>query len=247
MKAESKTEAEPMETESKTCDETMKKESTTGDETVKTQEQVVIYLLVDDHIEVEMQPLTMGDLCEIVGTDRKVADFVKQMPVTGLQSQKTGRSVISVLMLVEGITEQVQKQFAGIQCRCVLLGAEQLIIEWGGQKAAPGWVTILKTACVSLIILAGSAFTIMTYDQDVDVTGVFGRIYQLFVGYVPAQPGILEAAYAFGVAAGILLFFNPFVSAAKRKAPSPVEIEMEKYESDIRDTIVKMDNRLNKR
>ena len=204
------------------------------------QKQVVIYLMADDHIEVEVQPLTMGDLCEIVGTDRKVADFVKQ-------PQETGRSVISVLMLVEAITVQVQKQFAGIQCQCVLLGAEQLIVEWGGKKTALWWVTILKTACVSLIILAGSAFTIMTYDQDVDVAGVFGRIYQLFVGHVPTQPGILEAAYAFGVAAGILLFFNPFVSAAKRKAPSPVEIEMEKYESDIRDTIVKIDNRLNKR
>ena len=49
------------------------------------QKQVIIYLMADDHIEVEVQPLTMGDLCEIVGTDRKVADFVKQMPVTGLQ------------------------------------------------------------------------------------------------------------------------------------------------------------------
>lgn len=223
----------------------MKAESTTGDETAKTQKQVVIYLLADDYIEVEVQPLTMGDLCEIVGTDRKVADFAKQMPVTGLQPQETGRSVISVLMLVEVITVQVRKQFAGIQCQCVLLGAEQLIVEWGGKKTAPWWVTILKTVCVSLIILTGSAFTIMTYDQD--VAGVFGRIYQLFVGHVPTQPGILEAAYAFGVAAGILLFFNPFVSAAKRKAPSPVEIEMEKYESDIRDTIVKIDNRLNKR
>ena len=240
-----------MKTESKTGDETMKAESTTGDETAKTQKQVVIYLLADDHIEVEVQPLTMGDLCEIVGTDRipvrKVADFVKQMPVTGLQPQETGRSVISVLMLVEAITVQVRKQFAGIQCQCVLLGAEQLIVEWGGKKTAPWWVTILKTVCVSLIILTGSAFNLMTYDQDVDVAGVFGRIYQLFVGHVPTQPGILEAAYAFGVAAGILLFFNPFVSAAKRKAPSPVEIEMEKYESDIRDTIVKIDNRLNKR
>ena len=125
-----------------------------------------------------MQPLTMGDLCEIVGTDRKVADFVKQMPVTGLQPQKTGRSVISVLMLVEVITVQVQKQFAGIQCQCVLLGAEQLIVEWGGKKAAPWWVTILKTVCVSLIILAGSAFTIMTYDQDVDVAGVFVCVFR---------------------------------------------------------------------
>ena len=236
-----------MKTESKTGDETMKAESTTGDETAKTQKQVVIYLLADDYIEVEVQPLTMGDLCEIVGTDRKVADFVKQMPVAGLQPQEAGRSVISVLMLVEAITVQVRKQFAGIQCQCVLLGAEKLIVEWGGKKTALWWVTILKTACVSLIILTGSAFTIMTYDQDVDVAGVFGRIYQLFVGHVPTQPGILEAAYAFGVAAGILLFFNPFVSAAKRKAPSPVEIEMEKYESDIRDTIVKIDNRLNKR
>ena len=60
-----------MKTESKTGDETMKAESTTGDETAKTQKQVVIYLLADDHIEVEVQPLTMGDLCEIVGTDRR--------------------------------------------------------------------------------------------------------------------------------------------------------------------------------
>ena len=165
----------------------MKAESTTGDETAKTQKQVVIYLLADDYIEVEVQPLTMGDLCEIVGTDSKVADFVKQMPVTGLQPQETGRSVISVLMLVEAITVQVRKQFAGIQCQCVLLGAEQLIVEWGGKKTASWWVTILKTVCVSLIILTGSAFTIMTYDQDVDVAGVFGRIYQLFVGHVPTQ------------------------------------------------------------
>ena len=148
MKTESKTGDETMKAESTTGDETMKAESITGDETAKTQKQVVIYLLADDYIEVEVQPLTMGDLCEIVGTDRKVADFVKQMPVTGLQHQETGRSVISVLMLVEAITVQVRKQFAGIQCQCVLLGAEQLIVEWGDKKTAPWWVTILKTVCV---------------------------------------------------------------------------------------------------
>lgn len=68
----------------------MKAESTTGDETAKTQKQVVIYLLADDYIEVEVQPLTMGDLCEIVGTDSKVADFVKQMPVTACSLKRRG-------------------------------------------------------------------------------------------------------------------------------------------------------------
>ncbi|MFR6157870.1 MAG: hypothetical protein ACLUI7_12245 [Coprococcus sp.] len=35
--------------------------------------------------------------------------------------------------------------------------------------------------------------------------GCLVRIYQLFVGHVPTRR-VLEAAYAFGVAAGILLF-----------------------------------------
>ena len=66
-----------MKTESKTGDETMKAESTTGDETAKTQKQVVIYLLADDYIEVEVQPLTMGEegggFCKTDAGDRPAA------------------------------------------------------------------------------------------------------------------------------------------------------------------------------
>lgn len=208
---------------------------------------VVLYLLADDHIEAGTAPLTMGDLCEIVGTDRQVTDFVKKLPVMCIEQQKSGRSVLSVLMLVGEITVRVEEKFADVQCRCQLLGAEQLMVEWCAQPKEPAWQTILKIVSVSLIMLAGSAFTIMTYDQDVDVAGVFARIYQLLTGEVPAQPGILEAAYAFGVAVGIFLFFNPFSTSVKRKEPSPIEIEMEKYEADIRDTIVKISNRQNRK
>lgn len=88
----------------------MKAESTTGDETAKAQKQVVIYLLADDHIEVAVKPLTMGDLCEIVGTDRKVADFVKQMPVTGLQNIIYMREQEKALVIMRDITEGVRKQ-----------------------------------------------------------------------------------------------------------------------------------------
>lgn len=219
----------------------------TGREKMAEKQTVMLYLLADDHIEAQQSLLMMGDLCEIVGTDRRVADFVKQLPVTCLNPQDSGRDVISVLMLVDEITSQVEENFADVRCQCQLLGAKQLIIEWHGKKKEARWQTILKILFVSLVILAGSAFTIMTYDQDVDVAGVFARIYQLFTGEIPDQPGILEVAYAFGVAVGILLFFNPFSSSIKRKEPSPIEIEMEKYESDIRDTIVKIFNRQNQK
>lgn len=208
---------------------------------------VILYLLADDHIEAGQEKLTMGDLCEIVGTDRQVTDFVKKLPVTCIERKKSGRTVMSVLMLVDEITVRVGEHFSDVQCQCQLLGAEQLIIEWGTQQKEAVWKTIIKIVCVSLIMLAGSAFTIMTYDQDVDVAGVFARIYQLLTGEIPAQPGILEAAYALGVAVGIFLFFNPFSTSVKRKEPSPIEIEMEKYEADIRDTIVKIFNRQNQK
>lgn len=208
---------------------------------------VMLYLLADDHIEAQQYPLTMGDLCEIVGTDRQVADFVKKLSVACLKPQTSGRSVISVLMLVDEITAKVEENFTDMQCQCQLLGAEQLIVEWHGRKRESRWQTILKILFVSLVILAGSAFTIMTYDQDVDVAGVFARIYILLTGTIPEQPGILEAAYSLGVALGILLFFNPFSFSIQRKEPSPIEIEMEKYESDIRDTIVKIFNRQNQK
>ena len=59
----------------------------------------------------------------------------------------------------------------------------------------------------------------MTYDQDVDVAGVFGRIYQLFVGHVPTQPGILEAAYAFWCGCRYSAVFNPLFRRQRERPP----------------------------
>ena len=153
------------------------------------------------------------------------------------------RATLETIDLIEQIYRAAGQDYPELHLYCENLGAGQIIVERTVPVKEKYWLTVLKVGFASLIIFDGSAFTIMTYDQDVDVTGVFARIYQMVLGQVPEQPGVLEAGYALGVAAGILMFFNPFTASKKRKEPSPIEIEMEKYESDIRDTIVKMSGR----
>lgn len=202
--------------------------------------------MADAHIQNDKRSLCAGDICEIYCQNQAMRAWLRQLPIENIQENESGRLIISVLDLIETIHWQAEKKYPELHLQFENLGSGEVIIERRMPVRERKWLTCAKVGLAGLIIFAGSAFTIMTYDQDVDVTGVFAHIYQMVLGYVPEQPGVLEAAYAFGVAAGILLFFNPFTASKQRKEPSPVEIEMEKYESDIRDTIIKMNQRKNK-
>lgn len=50
----------------------------------------------------------------------------------------------------------------------------------------------------------------MTFNNDVNVTDVFQKVYRLITGEKPQGFTILELSYSVGLAGGILLFFNHF-------------------------------------
>jgi stage V sporulation protein AA len=199
--------------------------------------------MADDYIQNDRKQLYAADICDIYCVSKALQACACRAPVMELASDSNGREILSILDLIEAIVKHIHTVYPDIQVVCESVGAQQVMIERKQQVKEKWWLTCLKTGFVSLTVFTGAAFTIMTYDQDVDVTGVFGHIYQLTLGEIPAQPGILEAAYAIGIAVGIFIFFNPFTASRQRKEPSPIEIEMEKYESDIQDTILKMDQR----
>lgn len=206
-------------------------------------DMLIVYLMADDHIQNNKAQLYMKDICQICCRHEKVQHYLESLPVEHEERDSNGRVILSVMDLIGPMMERAKAQYPDMQLHFVNLGSEQVIIERRMPEPEKPLLTWLKVGFASLIVFAGAAFTIMTYDQDVDVTGVFAAIYEMVLGYVPAQPGALEAAYSVGVAAGILMFFNPFTASKKRKEPSPIEIEMEKYESDIQDTILKMNQR----
>lgn len=91
----------------------------------------------------------------------------------------------------------------------------------------------IKVLLVSFIVLFGAAFAIMSFNEDVAVTDLFDRLYQIVLGEGAESNGILEFTYALGVSSGIIVFFNHFGSKKIKDDPTPLQIKMWQYQQDV--------------
>ena len=106
-----------------------------------------------------------------------------------------------------------------------------------GHKQSDQKCDWIKIAGVSLLTFFGSIFAIMTYNEDVGVTGVFEKVNDMMAAGSIGLP-LMQVAYGAGIMAGILIFFNHF-GHRPADEPTPMEVEMEKYEADLEDTMIK--------
>jgi stage V sporulation protein AA len=86
---------------------------------------------------------------------------------------------------------------------------------------------------VSTLVFFGSAFTIMAFHNDVDIQGVFERFYLQLMGTQKPHVTELEISYALGIGAGIMVFYNHFSKKRLTKDPTPIEVELKKYNQDL--------------
>lgn len=83
----------------------------------------------------------------------------------------------------------------------------------------------------------------MAFHNDIDLVDLFAQIYEQVIGYAPEHIGGLEIGYSTGLAAGILVFFNHFSLKKRENDPTPLQVEMSKYEQDIEDTIERINQK----
>ncbi len=92
----------------------------------------------------------------------------------------------------------------------------------------------LKTALVCVILFFGSAFTFMTFIEDVSVNKVFNALYTRVTGQVSNGAGVLEnAVFCIGLAIGIMVFYNHVGTKKITDDPTPIQVAMRKYEQDV--------------
>lgn len=142
------------------------------------------------------------------------------------------RCVISVLKIIELIEET---------CPDVTVesfGETEVLIERINVDAHKGWQQAVKAFFIALISFCGTAFTIMAYHNDIGIADVFSRIHQIVMGSEPAGVSALEVAYSVGLSLGIIVFFNHVGGRRLTKDPTPIEVEMRKYEKDVNNALV---------
>lgn len=92
--------------------------------------------------------------------------------------------------------------------------------------------TFIKVIFVSTVLFAGSATALMAFHNETMLPDAFDEYYKIFFGKSSENHFILSIPYSFGIAVGIIGFFNHFLGKKVTDDPTPIEIEMSKYESD---------------
>ena len=179
-----------------------------------------LYLKVDRNVQVHDKKVTIGDLAQILCTDKQTENLVKTIKVPQATNGKPGRHTMSVMELIERIQEEV----SGLEINNI--GEYDFLVTYEAKKQPGRVLSYAKTIFVAALSFFGAAFTIMTFNNDVDIPKLFAQIYQQFTGTPSSGFTVMEFSYSIGLGLGILLFFNHFGGRKITADPTPLEVEM---------------------
>ncbi|MGN1166550.1 MAG: stage V sporulation protein AA [Lachnospiraceae bacterium] len=194
-----------------------------------------IYIKADRNVEITKPEVTLGDVISIECSNRAIVSRVKTLKLYKFHhtdNKNQNRVAVSILKVIACIHEIYPN--ADIQS----VGEQDFIVTYEQQKSPNKFFHCLKVTAVVLITFCGAAFSIMAFNNDVNVTKLFGQIYELVTGTKSDGYTVLEFTYCVGIIIGILTFFNHFGKKKFTVDPTPMEVEMRLYENDIQTTLI---------
>ncbi len=89
------------------------------------------------------------------------------------------------------------------------------------------------------LLFFGSGLAIMNFHEDVSMPEVHRRIVTLVTGEEVEHPYVLQIPYSIGIGLGMIIFFNHVFKTKINEEPSPLEVEMHKYEESVMQYVIK--------
>ncbi len=173
------------------------------------------------------------------GKIAKKAEYAKRKGISGKAQPGSHVQVISVLDIIE----EIHKIYPALEI--VSLGAPDFVVRYEPTPEKRG-AQLAKTAFLCAVLFFGSAFTIMTFIQDVSVGEVFDRFYMRVTGADPVGVTPLEIGFCIGLAFGIIFFYNHIGRKKITDDPTPIQVQMRKYEQDVDNTYIENSGRRGK-
>ena len=118
-----------------------------------------LYLKVDRNVQVHDKKITIGDLAQILCTDKQTENLVKTIKVPQATNGKPGRHTMSVMELIERIQEEV----SGLEINNI--GEYDFLVTYEAEKQPGRVLSYAKTIFVAALSFFGAAFTIIKQDQ----------------------------------------------------------------------------------
>ncbi len=197
----------------------------------------VLYLKTEQNAEVMDARVCVKDIASVYCAEKEICAKAKSLKVHQFKQQEKKRQVISVLKVIEII----EKECPGISVENI--GENATLIELVDVNKHKGIVQWIKLAFVACISFFGTGFTIAAFHNDININKIFERVYEMVMGYPSDGYSILEVSYSIGVAVGIIVFFNHIGGRRITKDPTPIEVEMKLYETDVNKALIETADR----
>ena len=197
-----------------------------------------LYLKIDQNIVVQSTQVHLQDIASMECTNEAVLRQLKQKKIYTFQeshSHKQKKIRIQVFSILK-IIQQIHADYPDLEVQN--LGESDFIIECKAGVVDNKPLEVLKTIVLCVVIFFGAAFTIMTFNNDVAVTDVFSQLYEQVIGRESNGITEIEIFYALGMPIGITVFYNHIGKKKVTLDPTPIQVEMRKYEQDIDTTFI---------
>lgn len=174
--------------------------------------------------------ITLGDVLKIECSNVSILRTIKQMQLYRFNHE---HSVVFTILKVIEIIHQEYPNVEVVNC-----GETDFIVEYTKSTVKSPILERLKLMLIAILVFFGSAFTIMSFHVDIGIQETFVRFYEQVMGESKPIVTELEISYSIGLAIGIIVFFNHFSKKKLTKDPTPIEVEMKKYNKDLIQTKV---------
>lgn len=194
-------------------------------------QQCTIYLRAYERKTVEAQKwVSIAEIADVAAPPEVKAKVEAMKIFCVPEPQKKGRYVITIIEIIN----MIWKQYPGASIQSV--GDADVVIEYNPKPSKPKdlWEW-LKVIGVCIIIFSGACIAIMTYNTDTSLGRTFIILNQMFTGKEVEQPFLLTIPYSIGISVGIIVFFNHIGFRKITEDPTPMQVEMKKYEKDVED------------
>ena len=190
-----------------------------------------LHLKIGRNTVVWDRQVRLSDIADMECTDEAALRQLKQKKIYTFREDTGSRKNQLVVVSVLKIMEEIHKDYPELEISNE--GETDFIIEYVPFPEKPEWLNITKTIVLCILIFCGAAFTIMAFNNDVGVGDVFAKFYHQVTGIESDGVTELEICYSIGLSFGILIFFNHVGRKKITHDPTPIQIEMRKYESDL--------------
>jgi stage V sporulation protein AA len=185
----------------------------------------------------ERRKVIVKDVSQVVCSNPDIKYEIENIELMNFSTSSKEQQVISSLFIIEAINKSCS------DVEVINLGVPDVIVYYKAYDTSDRIKQSCKFIILCLIAFLGAGFSIISYNSDVNLVGQLDLLQNLFVGSSESGSTVAGIAYSVGLFVGIIIFFNHGLNKKFSDDPTPLQVQMRKYEQEVNQAIIVDANR----